>query len=121
MDVGTGYYVKKVCVTCTSTLSRDYAELTSCPDARAGLETLRGQGGLHPYESRGPSGYHFQEARQHELSREHYAGQAARAGCTEGLEGMIMMAIEVVIQNVALRLVLLTHEIFLDGGCKYLC
>lgn len=59
------------------------------PDACAGLETLRCQGGLHPDKSGGPAGHYIQEAGQHELPCQHHADEATRTGRTEGIERMI--------------------------------
>lgn len=86
VDVGTGYYVKKV-----SAVPACYANAmnwcTDRPvlDAGAGGEALRGQGGLHPHEPRGPARHDSQEAGQHELSHQYHADETTRTGSSEGI------------------------------------
>lgn len=82
VDVGTGYYVKKVRRThlvVLQSLSLSNSIYLSKSDPRTSTKTLFNQSGLHPDELGNIGGYDTKETRKYELSGQYFTEQDTNA------------------------------------------
>lgn len=76
VDVGTGYYVKKVCAIHESVTAKAKSGLAFASGSTTGSKALPSKSGVYSHKSRDATGYNTEETRQHELLGQHNAGEA---------------------------------------------